>query len=84
MDWARLGAIRRRDAREDDRDDRLDDKKKCRRIVASVETERARRRRDSIERRRRAVTVGDGGWLRLTTRGRWCSRVSVHESAVGG
>ena len=28
MDWARLGAIRRRDAREDDRDDRSDDTKK--------------------------------------------------------
>ena len=56
-----LGAIRasrRRDVREDDRDDRLDDKKKCRRIVASVEAERARRRRDSIE---RVTTRGDGG-----------------------
>jgi len=73
MDWARLGAIRRRDAREDDRDDRSDDTKKSAVKSSRRWTRRGRdddgviRSSDDVE----AGTVGDGGVAAIAIDDAW-------------
>ena len=68
-DWARfVDATRARTIETTDRTTQ----KKSRRIVASVDAERTRRRRcDSIERLRRAGTVGDGGVAAIAIDDAW-------------
>ena len=73
MDWARLGAIRRRDAREDDRDDRSDDTKKSPVKSSRRWTRRGRdddgviRSSDDVD----AGTVGDGGVAAIAIDDAW-------------